>query len=130
MFWRFATLAILPCMLLAAIAGCGTCGPSARVPPNAAPNKDTTTQPVGTAGKTVADDLPGLKELDAADRKPAEQQKVCPVSGELLGSMGKPYKMTVKDRVVFLCCDGCKGDVEKDPDKILKKVDELLAKNK
>ena len=38
------------------------------------------------AGKT-ADDLPGLKELDAADRKLAEKQKYCPVSGELLGSI-------------------------------------------
>jgi len=48
----------------------------------------------------------------------------------LLGSMDKPYKMTVKGRVIFLCCENCKDEVDKDPDGILKKVDALLAKKK
>ncbi len=45
-----------------------------------------------------------LATLSPADRELAEKQKVCPVSGEPLGSMGTPYKVTVKDREVFLCC--------------------------
>ena len=67
-------------------------------------------------------------KLDEADRKLAEKQKFCPVSGELLGSMGKPYKIKVKNRELFLCCDGCEDEVKKDPEKYLKKLDALLAK--
>ena len=43
--------------------------------------------------------------------------------------MGKPYKMTLNGRTFFLCCEGCEAEVRKDPDKYLKKLDELL-KNK
>ena len=37
-----------------------------------------------------------LSQLSAADRALAAKQKTCPVTGELLGSMGAPYKVTVK----------------------------------
>ena len=118
----------LPATALAAVViGCGG---------GVQPTSQTTcasTAKNATAANEAAnadDDLPGLKELDEADRKLAEKQKVCPVSGSPLGTadMGKPYKMTVKGRVIFLCCDGCKDAVEKDPDGILKKVDALIAK--
>lgn len=36
-------------------------------------------------------------------------QKICPVSGEELGSMGKPLKAKSGERTVFLCCKGCAG---------------------
>jgi len=64
----------------------------------------------------------GLAELSAEDRALAEKQRTCPVSGELLGSMGKPYKVTVKGRTVFLCCEGCEAKIKKDPDKYLEKI--------
>jgi len=57
------------------------------------------------------------------ERKVAEAQKVCPVGGGALGSMGMPYKVTVKGRDVYLCCEGCKDSIEKDPDKYLAKLD-------
>ena len=63
-----------------------------------------------------------LAELSAADRALIEKQKTCPVSGEPLGSMGKPYKVTVKDRVVFLCCKGCEAEIKKNPEKYLAKL--------
>ncbi|NQT12351.1 MAG: hypothetical protein HQ582_06370 [Planctomycetes bacterium] len=66
----------------------------------------------------------GLAELSDEDRALAVKQKTCPVSGELLGSMGAPIKVTVKDREVFLCCAGCKGAITEDPDKYLAKLDE------
>lgn len=47
-------------------------------------------------------------------------QKTCPVSGEELGSMGKPLKMQVGDKAVFLCCKGCVKTFNKDPQKYLK----------
>jgi len=68
-----------------------------------------------------------LAELPAADRAAAEKQGVCPVSGERLGSMGKPPKITVKDskgqdHEVFLCCSGCEGTIKDDPDTYLAKL--------
>jgi YHS domain-containing protein len=44
------------------------------------------------------------------------------VSGEPLGSMGKPYKVTVKGRTFFLCCEGCEAELQAHPDKYLKKL--------
>jgi YHS domain-containing protein len=62
-----------------------------------------------------------MAELSAEDRVLAMKQKVCPVTGEALGSMGVPLKMEVKGQTVFLCCEGCK-------DKLLGNPDEYLAK--
>jgi hypothetical protein len=132
MLRKSSLLSILPSILLLAAIGCGTCGPSPKVPANEPPAKDSagrTVPATSAAEKTTQDDLPGLKELSEADRKLAEKQKRCPVTNELLGTRGmKIYKMTVKDRVIFLCCEGCKDEVDNDPDGTLKKVDELLAK--
>lgn len=36
-------------------------------------------------------------------------QKICPVTGEELGSMGEPLKVKVGEQVAFLCCKGCQG---------------------
>jgi YHS domain-containing protein len=93
-----------------AVGGCGSASNPAAQPPAAAAAK--------------ADALPaGLADLSAADRATALAQRVCPVSGELLGSMGKPFKVTVKGRTFFLCCDGCQDDLNKDPDKYLAKLE-------
>jgi len=64
-----------------------------------------------------------LDKLNPEDRKLALTQKVCPVTGAKLGSMGKPYRMSLGNRVVFLCCKGCEGAVKKDPGSVLKKLD-------
>jgi len=58
------------------------------------------------------------------DRELIEKQKTCPVTDQPLGSMGKPVKVIVKGRTVFLCCAGCKTKLLADPDKYLKKLDE------
>lgn len=65
-----------------------------------------------------------LAKLSPEDQALAEKQKVCPVSGEPLGSMGTPVKITVKDREVFLCCSGCEDAIKKEPDKYLAKLPE------
>jgi YHS domain-containing protein len=46
----------------------------------------------------------------------------CPVSGEKLGEMGKPFTFVYKDQEVKLCCKGCKKDFDKDPEKYLKVI--------
>jgi len=125
--------------LLAALAvGWGGCGPSTSqkgpkaTPPEGKPAAKTTGGPASpdaakpaaagdsTAAKAASPE--GLAELSAEDRAAAEKQRICPVSGALLGSMGKPYKVTVKGRTVFLCCEGCEAKIKKDPDKYLQKI--------
>ena len=73
----------------------------------------------GTAPVSVPD---GLAELSAADRAAAEKQLVCPVSGDVLGTMDKPYKVSVKGQTVFLCCPACEKELLKNPDKYLAKM--------
>jgi hypothetical protein len=71
-----------------------------------------------------------LEQLDPADRKLAEEQKYCAVEPEnLLGSMGKPVKMTIKEETVFLCCKACEKDARAEPDKTLATLKKLKAAN-
>lgn len=81
---------------------------------HAAPDRKTDAAP--------ADAAKGLAQLSDADRAAAAKQRTCPVSGDLLGSEGKPYKVTVKGRTVFLCCPDCKDAITKNPDKYLAKL--------
>ena len=63
-----------------------------------------------------------LAKLSPEDRAAAEKQRVCPVSGAALGSMGTPLKVRVKDQDVFLCCAGCEDTLLANPDKYLAKL--------
>ncbi len=63
-----------------------------------------------------------LAGLEEADRPDAARQKLCPVTGKELGSMGTPFKLTARGRAVFLCCEGCVGAVEAAPEKFLGKL--------
>jgi len=56
------------------------------------------------------------------DRLLAAKQKICPVTGEPLDSMGGPVRVVVEGRVVFICCKGCEGRLRKDPAKYLSKL--------
>jgi hypothetical protein len=96
------------------LAGCDT----AAHPPTPAsiPGEQSKTAPASSKIEAA------LAQLSAVDRQTAERQRICPVSGELLGSMGKPIKVHVKDLDVFICCDGCKEDLQKSPDEYLAKL--------
>jgi hypothetical protein len=73
--------------------------------------------------ETAPASLPaGLAELSAEDRAVAEKQRVCPVSGDVLGAHDKPYKVTVKGQIVFLCCSACEKQLLANPDKYLAKL--------
>jgi hypothetical protein len=63
-----------------------------------------------------------LAQLPAADRQAAERQKICPVTGLPLGSMGAPIKAAAGKQTVWLCCEGCEASFAKDPAKHLKKL--------
>ena len=112
--FRASTLCSLLILSGAAIllAGCGK-----------TPDKPTAKEPAGAA-KTAPDAgaaAPGEKPaaLTAEDRALIAKQKVCPVTGAELGSMGDPVKVVVKGQTVFLCCSGCEDAIKKDPDKYL-----------
>lgn len=69
-----------------------------------------------------ADDLKNIEQLPEAERKLALAQRVCPVTGAALGSMGVPVKITLRGQTVFLCCKGCMGKAKRSPDEMLQKV--------
>lgn len=48
-------------------------------------------------------------------------QGTCPVSGQKLGSMGKPPKVELGDKSLFVCCAGCIEKVKASPDQYLSK---------
>ena len=54
--------------------------------------------------------------------------KTCVVSGEALGSMGKPKIVTHEGQTVKLCCAGCEKDFKKDPAKFVKMVTDAKKK--
>jgi len=51
-----------------------------------------------------------------------DSQAVCPVSGEKIGEMGKPYVFTYQGREIQLCCKHCKEQFDADPAKYLKNL--------
>lgn len=120
------TLLTLATVLL----GCNTSPSNSGPPKKETPaGSQTKEAPAGSQTKEAAQDKPAnedvrqaLAELPEAERAVAERQRVCPVTGELLGSMGKPYKVTVKDQTFYLCCSGCEDELKKDPDKFLAKL--------
>ena len=64
-----------------------------------------------------------LAKLSPEDRALAEQQKICPVAGEPLGSMGVPVKLNVAGRDVFICCAACEESLREEPEKYFSKLD-------
>jgi Cu(I)/Ag(I) efflux system membrane fusion protein len=103
-------------------------GKSATASPGATMIDDQTRlAPAATSKKPSADDLKNIDKLAPPDRQLALAQRLCPVSGAPLGSMGVPHKLTVKGQTVFLCCKGCESQFNKEPDKFLNKVAELKA---
>jgi Cu(I)/Ag(I) efflux system membrane fusion protein len=94
---------------------------------SAGPGRDQPTSGAPPAPGTSAKVKANLDKLDPDDRKLAEAQRLCPVTGEPLGSMGKPVKLAVKGETVFVCCKGCPDDALADPDKTLAKVREFRS---
>lgn len=96
-------------LTVALVSGCG----ESPAPPVATPSESVQMTPSDHA----------KPKLSAEDQALADKQKNCPVGGEALGSMGTPVKVMVGDRAVFLCCEGCREAIEKEPEKYLAKLD-------
>ncbi len=54
----------------------------------------------------------------------------CVISGELLGGMGNPVKVTHDGTDVYLCCDSCIDDFNKEPAKHAQQVKDAAAARK
>ena len=68
-------------------------------------------------------------ELNPVDRGLARTQGYCPVMADnLLGTMGPPIKVMIKDQPVFLCCKGCQRKASANADRTLAVVAQLKAK--
>jgi hypothetical protein len=113
MSWKLSTLAIV----VLAATGIGLATGSLIRPAKAA-------GPCCQTASAASDDAGPLAAAKRTDKDLIEKQKTCPVTDQPLGAMGKPVKMVVKGRTVFLCCAGCKKKLLADPDKYLKKLDE------
>jgi Cu(I)/Ag(I) efflux system membrane fusion protein len=63
-----------------------------------------------------------IAELAPEDQDLARKQRVCVVADMALGSMGVPVRVELEGQVVFLCCEGCRGALMKNPQKFLEKL--------
>lgn len=90
--------------------------------------------PAATAVSTTAKSDGKLTRVGEKDAAWADQARksypldVCVISGEKLGSMGKPadyvYRVADKpDQLVRFCCAGCEGDFTADPAKAISKIE-------
>jgi hypothetical protein len=110
--------------------------PKAKIEPASTPKPEpqakaapTETKPAAVDAEEEAEIKTNLAKLDPDDRKLAEAQRFCAIDDEhRLGAMGKPLKLMIKDKPVFLCCGGCRKQALAEPDKTLAKVEELKQK--
>src|SRR5690606_6737623 len=104
---HFFTGVAIGCAMLSAamLPGCGSKSEPKPTQGAAAPDSAVKEEPQSDVDRELA-------ELSGPDRALAKSQKACPVSGEPLGSMGAPIKVTVEGRSLFVCCEGCVEDAK------------------
>ncbi len=69
--------------------------------------------PLGMIPSAIAQDSTPV--LSQHDQLKIAVQKICPVMGKPLGSMGTPVKMKIGEEELFLCCKACaKGPVSRE----------------
>ena len=85
-------------------------------------------EPRVAAAAPEPDDLKNIEQLPEADRPLALKQRICPVTGAPLGSMGVPVKILLRGQTVFLCCKACVGKAKRSPEEMLKKLEGVLAR--
>src|SRR5215469_11935432 len=81
----------------------------------------------------LADQTNSINQTNSASSTPPPKPdllKTCPVSGDKLGEMGKPFVFVYKGQEVKLCCPDCKSDFDKNPQKYMKLIREADKKQK
>jgi Cu(I)/Ag(I) efflux system membrane fusion protein len=76
------------------------------------------------AAEPFRSQLASLRKLTSveSDEALAAIQKLCPVTGRPLGSMGKPLRENVPGGSLLLCCAGCQSAVRAEPEKYLARL--------
>ena len=101
-------------------------------------NPNLTTQYFGASDRLIAETPPptakrsvshdrSLAQLNQNDRAIVDVQRYCPVTLEPLGSMGTPIFVSIGEQKIAICCEGCRGSLEKEPDKYLGELEEKLS---
>jgi hypothetical protein len=98
-------------------------------------NPNLTTQYFGASDKVLANAEPpkanrpkplaGETKLDAADQAIVDEQEVCPVTKEPLDSMGGPVMVTIGERRIAICCEGCRKPLERESQKFIQWLDDI-----
>ncbi|MCA9068229.1 MAG: hypothetical protein KDA84_04865, partial [Planctomycetaceae bacterium] len=96
--------------------------------PTYAPRGNGITPPIGTPRPLIQPNpsrqpltqripkgMEGIAKLSPADQASALAQQMCPVTNQKLGSMGKPIRVTVSGRSLWVCCQGCVDAVQSNP---------------
>ena len=119
--------------------GCTTCDPSRPCSPGNCQRQGcadcdhslTTGRVIWSSDRAPAVAQPAFNDVPVRSmpRPQARVQKLCPVTGEELGSMGPPITVTVMGRTLQVCCDSCVSAVRRNPQKYLRQVDADLASN-
>ena len=104
---------IVGCLIT--LVGCGAQQNVSPPTPAATPSKPVT-------GEQQAKIDAQLAKLSESDRALAIAQNSCPVTEMPLGSMGKPIKLTVKGKDVFICCAGCEDKLKENFDEYAQKL--------
>lgn len=102
-------------------------GPADKPAADPAPKPADADKPAADAPKAAAvklDDteLAEIKKLPEDEQAVAIKQAVCPASGEHLGSMGTPIKVSAEGKTFYLCCKGCNADLKADPKSVVAKL--------
>ena len=71
-------------------------------------------------------DVKNIRQLRKVDCPTAMFQRVCPVTGAPLGSMGVPIKITLRGKTLYLCCKGCIAKARRAPVETLKKLEGII----
>lgn len=67
----------------------------------------------------------GFHVTRTAEELAIARQRICPVSGKKLGSMGRPVKSLVNGKPVYVCCKGCTSALKANPKKYLARLASL-----
>ena len=122
----FVSAALLSALVFA-LAGCSSPNGPSTTPSNSSADPHASHDHAGHRAESGQSDMDKMKaelaKLSPEDAAAAQQQHICPVSGEMLGTMGPPLKIDVNGQKVWICCEGCK-------EKLLASPDEYLAKGK
>jgi YHS domain-containing protein len=90
--------------------------------PKIEPPKADADKKADAAVKLTDDELAAIKKLPADEQTLAMSQALCPVSGEHLGEMGTPVKVSAEGKTFYLCCKSCQKEVASNPKAVVAKL--------